>query len=68
MRQQAAEELLEVDRCDLQISFAGRFESPFERTEIHQAIQAGEGKKASGSDGLEREVYSHNWAIIRDNL
>ena len=38
--------------------------SPFEPTEIYRAIKAGGRKTSPGNDGLGRESYSHNWAII----
>ena len=62
------EKLIEVVRCEQHTSDEGMLESPFEPTKIYRAIQAGGRKKAPGNDGLGREFYSHNWAIIKDDL
>jgi len=42
--------------------------SPFEPTETYRAIQAGGRKKSTANNGLGREFYSQNWAIIKDDL
>ena len=59
---------MQVARCEQHTSYEGMLESPFEPPEIHRAIQAGERKKAPGNDELACEFYSHNCAIIRDDL
>ena len=64
----SVEKFMEVVRCEQHTSYEGMLESPFEPTEIYRAIQAGGRKKAPGNDGLGREFYSHNWAIIKDVL
>ena len=43
--------LMEVVRCDLHTSYGGTFDSPFQPTEIHEAIQAGDGKRHLGLTG-----------------
>jgi len=64
----SVQNLMEVVRCEQHTSYEGMLESPFEPTEIYRAIQAGGRKKAPGSDGLGREFYSCNWAIIKDDM
>jgi len=64
----AWKKLLKVVRCEQHTSYEGMLESPFEPTEIYRDIQAGGRKKAPGNDGLGREFYSHNWAVIKDDL
>ena len=59
---------MQVVRCEQHTSYEGMLESPFESTEIYRAIQAGGRKRAPGDDGLNREFFSHNWAIIKDDL
>jgi len=63
----SVEKLMEVVRCEQDTSNEGMLESPFEPTEMYRAIQAGGWKNAHGNDGLGREFYSHNWAIIKDD-
>jgi len=64
----SVEILMEVVRCEQQTSYEGMLKSPFEPTEIYRAIQAGGRKKAPGNDGLGREFYSHNWAVLNNDL
>jgi hypothetical protein len=64
----ASVEKLEVVRCEQHTSYEGMLELPFEPKEMYRTIQAGGRKKAPGNDGLGCEIYSHNWAIIKDNL
>jgi hypothetical protein len=64
----SVEILTEVVRCERHTLYDGMLESPFEPTEIYRAIQAGGRKKAPGNDGLCRQFYLHNWAIIKDDL
>ena len=64
----SVEKLMETVCCERHTSCEGTLESPFEPTGIHRAIQAGGRKKAPGNDGLGREFYSRNWAIIKDDL
>jgi len=60
--------LMKVVRREQNTSYEGMLESPFEPTEIYRVIQAGGRKKAPENDGLGREIYSHNWAILKDDL
>ena len=64
----SVEKVLEVVHCEQHTSYEGMLESPFEPTEIHRVIQGGGWKNTPGNDGLGREFYSHNWAIIKDDL
>ena len=62
------EKFMEVVRCEQHTSYKEVLDSPFEPTEIYRAIQACGLKKVPGNDGRGREFYSHNWAIIKDDL
>ena len=64
----SVEKLMKVVHCEQHTSYEGMLESPFEPKEIYRAIQAGGRKKAPGNDVLGREFYSHNWAVIKDDL
>jgi len=68
MNDASVEKLVEVVRCEERTSYEGMLDSPFEPTEIYRATQAGRRKRAPGNDGLGREFYSHNWAIIKNDL
>jgi len=68
VKDDSVEKLMEVVRCEQHTSYEGMLESPFEPSEIHRAIEAGDRKRAPGNNGLGREFYSHNWAIIKDDL
>ena len=64
----SVEKLMEVVRSEQHTSYEGRLESPFEPTEKYRAIQAGRQKKTRRNDGPCCEFYTHNWAIIKDDL
>jgi len=64
----SVEKLMEVVRCEQHTSYEGMLDSPFDPTEMYRAIKLGGRKKTNGNDGLGREFYSHNWAIIKDDM
>jgi len=60
--------LAELVRVERQLVYADIIETPFDPSEIYNAIQSGGRNRPPGRDGLGIEFYKANWEILPDDL